>query len=730
MADPIPITPGRQESVDIYAQAVARLKGVVFGEDITEATKRQAAHKIIAIQEHIKDLKKTNAKWAKRYIPQSYEAGIGQDDALLRRFLGNEYTAGFTKLHRDAARVAAVGAASDFNVTADALENTYVNYVRRVQAGVSKKEIARKIAGGIVEGQTRATTSNMLLDDLRKRAINGTITVGKVTMKATAYADLLSRTLTRTVRTEGTINRLNEYDIDLVIISNTGAVDFCTQYEDQIFSISGNSRKYPMLAARPPYHPHCYSKDTEVYTDNGWKLFKDVKRNDLCWSLDPETKKTEYVPIKRYYSGYSEVMVHFNNNDNIDLLVTPNHKMVYVDRYGEEDKIFFEQASIMMIWKPGSTHYWLCVTPEWDDGESFALISGQDIKTTDYNDMVYCVELEKYHTLFVRRNGKTCWSGNCTHTLAAFVEEFASEKEIEKGQQFKKEDVGKSASEMNKKYPIAKDDTRARTKKTQKAPETPKPVVPAPEPAFVPAKTTEKLEKTMVSGDIQSSIEVEEGKNNVKRVKIKGNGEGAFKSMAGEAGFGTGEKMYIRERAAYLISEEAGLEDVPVTVIRKIKGEIGSLQHWSTTGTLPIDIKPKTFFTDKTRSLYKYEKDKMAFFDSLIGNSDRHAGNYLIKKSGKITYIDNGSSLGVSSIGYPDSLIRSTIQNLYKNMPGDIATRKVPELTRLRDGIKKITTKKFGEILIKNSLEREALGHLQGRARTAIAELDKILSLE
>lgn len=30
-----------------------------------------------------------------------------------------------------------------------------------------------------------------------------------------------------------------------------------------------------------------------------------------------------------------------------------------------------------------------------------------------YNDMVHCVELEKWHTLLVRRKGKVAWSGNC-----------------------------------------------------------------------------------------------------------------------------------------------------------------------------------------------------------------------------------------------------------------------------------------------------------------------------
>ena len=34
-----------------------------------------------------------------------------------------------------------------------------------------------------------------------------------------------------------------------------------------------------------------------------------------------------------------------------------------------------------------------------------------------YNDMVYCLELEKYHKLYVMRNGRPCWCGNCSHQL-------------------------------------------------------------------------------------------------------------------------------------------------------------------------------------------------------------------------------------------------------------------------------------------------------------------------
>jgi len=47
----------------------------------------------------------------------------------------------------------------------------------------------------------------------------------------------------------------------------------------------------------------------------------------------------------------------------------------------------------------------------------------------DYDGLVYDVTVEKYHTLYVRRNGKCCWSGNCwqkTRTLL-FMDKYVME---------------------------------------------------------------------------------------------------------------------------------------------------------------------------------------------------------------------------------------------------------------------------------------------------------------
>lgn len=46
-----------------------------------------------------------------------------------------------------------------------------------------------------------------------------------------------------------------------------------------------------------------------------------------------------------------------------------------------------------------------------------AYTRNMEIKEVDYNDMVYCVELEKNHTLYIRKNGKCTWCGNCRCTI-------------------------------------------------------------------------------------------------------------------------------------------------------------------------------------------------------------------------------------------------------------------------------------------------------------------------
>ena len=81
----------------------------------------------------------------------------------------------------------------------------------------------------------------------------------------------------------------------------------------------------------------CYDEKTKVLTDEGWKHFKDVKKGDLIPSLNLETGMVEKVKnIETIISDYDGKMVYFRSR-GIDLLVTPNHKMVAAISAGQNE---------------------------------------------------------------------------------------------------------------------------------------------------------------------------------------------------------------------------------------------------------------------------------------------------------------------------------------------------------------------------------------------------------
>jgi len=71
----------------------------------------------------------------------------------------------------------------------------------------------------------------------------------------------------------------------------------------------------------------CYSQDTEILTEDGWKLFTELKRGEKVATLNPETNELIYQSItKRFIFWYKGKMFH-QNGRHVDLLVTPNHKL-------------------------------------------------------------------------------------------------------------------------------------------------------------------------------------------------------------------------------------------------------------------------------------------------------------------------------------------------------------------------------------------------------------------
>lgn len=80
----------------------------------------------------------------------------------------------------------------------------------------------------------------------------------------------------------------------------------------------------------------CYSDDTEVLTQNGYKLFKDVASDEMVACMNQETKHIEWhVPQARHEHFYDSSlfgpMISLSSKQ-FDVVVTPNHELLIQKR--------------------------------------------------------------------------------------------------------------------------------------------------------------------------------------------------------------------------------------------------------------------------------------------------------------------------------------------------------------------------------------------------------------
>ena len=106
-------------------------------------------------------------------------------------------------------------------------------------------------------------------------------------------------------------------------------------------------------------------------------------------------------------------------------------------------------------------------------------------------------------------------------------------------------------------------------------------------------------------------------------------------------------ETYEAEIAAYRLSRELGLDMVPPTVERKIGRRWGSLQLWVDNHRMFSDVM-------KNRPAGYMGSDQfqmMRFFDALIDNPDRNAGNYLVDPAWQIVLIDHSRAMDFAARG-------------------------------------------------------------------------------
>lgn len=90
----------------------------------------------------------------------------------------------------------------------------------------------------------------------------------------------------------------------------------------------------------------CYDDKTEVLTSNGWKYFKDVNiESDKIFTMNDDRSVRFDVPTHYHEYDYCGDMIRFATK-TVDLLVTPNHRMV--KRNVKSEKLVFERADVLV----------------------------------------------------------------------------------------------------------------------------------------------------------------------------------------------------------------------------------------------------------------------------------------------------------------------------------------------------------------------------------------------
>jgi DNA-directed RNA polymerase II subunit RPB2 len=80
----------------------------------------------------------------------------------------------------------------------------------------------------------------------------------------------------------------------------------------------------------------CYSEDTEVLTDKGWIFFKDLSMDyNVATLMDDGTSMKYTKPLEVMSYDFKGKMYKIKSNQ-VDLLVTPNHRMYVGNRDGEK----------------------------------------------------------------------------------------------------------------------------------------------------------------------------------------------------------------------------------------------------------------------------------------------------------------------------------------------------------------------------------------------------------
>lgn len=164
----------------------------------------------------------------------------------------------------------------------------------------------------------------------------------------------------------------------------------------------------------------CLSEDTEILTENGWKKYNKIKKDDLVFAYDREYERKIVVePIKEIYIyDYDEEAYHIKDtwwyeSDKLkqtDHIVSKNHNIIVSSSsrilktsISDSDKKI-KAEDLYKLTREKNCNDWFCIP--WLNGYIPCTI-----EKIPYNGKVWCIEVES-GAFIARRNWKIFITGN------------------------------------------------------------------------------------------------------------------------------------------------------------------------------------------------------------------------------------------------------------------------------------------------------------------------------
>lgn len=195
--------------------------------------------------------------------------------------------------------------------------------------------------------------------------------------------------------------------------------DICDIFNGKVFDLnkmtSNLEHEAPLFEAS---HVNCYKNDVEVYTDKGWKLFKDLDKTEYVGTINPQTLEFEWQkPFNYIQYHYTGNLINFKSK-NIDISVTPEHRwfmnMSHYGEYKKESSKKYRFITYDNIINPIRTYKNVEEIKNFNGARSYGIpivVSNTD----DNDDKIVIENLEFEQKDFALLMGYYLSEGNCKH---------------------------------------------------------------------------------------------------------------------------------------------------------------------------------------------------------------------------------------------------------------------------------------------------------------------------